>query len=156
MRCDSVHRRSAQIQRQRGFSLLEVLVSAVVLAMGLLGLAGLSIRSLAANDSAGYRQEASNKAMQMADMLRANRLGVISHLYDFDSTTGTPTSVSDPRAATDIGAWRAGVEKMPSGQGRIAFNDASNTVTVFVRWNDSRADAACVMDCGLFTYEFRP
>jgi type IV pilus assembly protein PilV len=147
---------SVRKSRQSGFSLLEVLVSAVVLAMGLLGLAGLSIRSLAANDSAGYRQLASTHAMQVAEMVRGNRQGAIEGKYDFDSTSGAATLPSDARAATDIGAWWTAVKQLPDGQGSIAFNVARNTVTVLVRWNDKRADSTCVMDCGRFTYEFRP
>ena len=141
---------------QSGFSLLEVLVSAVVLAMGLLGLAGLSIRSLAANDSAGYRQLASSQAMQVAEMVRGNRQGAIEGKYNFDSTSGVEILPTDLRAATDVGAWLVAVKKLPGGQGSIAFNAARSTVTVLVRWNDKRADTACAMDCGKFTYEFRP
>lgn len=64
---------------QRGFSLLEVLVTIVVLAFGLLGLAGLQMRSLSTNTDAYQRTQAQAILSDMAERLRANQ----------DNTAGT-------------------------------------------------------------------
>ncbi len=59
--------------RERGFSLLEVLIAMVVLSIGLLGIAAMSIESFRHGQSALLRSKALNLAADMADTIRANR-----------------------------------------------------------------------------------
>jgi len=56
-----------------GFSLIEVLVTIVILAVGLLGLAGLQARALTAESEAFSRGEALVLLQDMADRIAANR-----------------------------------------------------------------------------------
>ncbi|WP_411728115.1 type IV pilus modification protein PilV [Methyloglobulus sp.] len=56
-----------------GFTLIEVLITMVVLAVGLLGLAGLQSASLGNNQKAYNRSQATQLAYDMADRMRANR-----------------------------------------------------------------------------------
>ncbi len=56
----------------RGFTLVELLVSVVILSIGLLGLAGLQNVGVAASYSALQRSQASWLASEMSDLLRAN------------------------------------------------------------------------------------
>ncbi len=55
-----------------GFALVEVLVAVVILAVGLLGLAGLQASSLGNNQSAYNRSLATQLAYDIADRMRAN------------------------------------------------------------------------------------
>jgi type IV pilus modification protein PilV len=57
---------------QHGFTLVEVLVTVVILAVGLLGLAGLQAVSMRNNHSAYERTQAVQLAYDMADRVRAN------------------------------------------------------------------------------------
>jgi type IV pilus assembly protein PilV len=66
----AVHRRPAR--RHAGFTLVEVLVALVVLAVGLLGIAGLYVEGLRAGRTAVYRSAAVTLASDMADRIRAN------------------------------------------------------------------------------------
>lgn len=59
-------------QRSRGFSLVEVLVALVVMAVGMLGIAGLYIEGLRAGRTSVYRGAAVTLAGDMADRIRAN------------------------------------------------------------------------------------
>ena len=93
IRLTSLQRR---IKSQRGFTLIEVLIAIVVLAIGLLGLAGLQASSLKNNTSAYTRSQAQLLAYDMLDRLRANREGVINGSYD-DLLSSTP---SDPNCIT--------------------------------------------------------
>jgi type IV pilus assembly protein PilV len=61
------------MKQYSGFTLIEVLVTVVVLAVGLLGLAGLQTASLGNNQNAYYRSQATQLAYDMADRMRANR-----------------------------------------------------------------------------------
>ncbi len=58
-------------RRQKGISLVEILVTMVLLAVGLLGLAGLQARGLQVNQGSLYRSTAEIMAEDLADRLRA-------------------------------------------------------------------------------------
>ena len=57
---------------QRGFTLIEVLISMVILAIGLLGLAAMQAISLRDNQDAYYYQQATLLAYEMQDRIRGN------------------------------------------------------------------------------------
>jgi type IV pilus assembly protein PilV len=61
---------------QKGFTLLEVLVSLLVLSIGLFGMLSIIITSLKMNSSSVYRTIASQQAYAMAETLRANPTAV--------------------------------------------------------------------------------
>ena len=63
---------SVSLGRQRGLSLIEVLVSVVILSVGILGVAGIQVVSLQQNRSAIYRAEALQLANGILDRMRAN------------------------------------------------------------------------------------
>ena len=62
-------------ERSHGFTLVEVLVALVVLAVGLLGIAGLYVESLRAGRTSVYRSAAVTLASDMADRIRLNPQG---------------------------------------------------------------------------------
>lgn len=66
---------------QSGFSLLEVLISLFVISVGLLGLGSLQVTSLKGAANAHSRTTASMYAMDLADRMRANPLGVKGGFY---------------------------------------------------------------------------
>lgn len=57
---------------QQGLSLIEVLVSVVILSVGILGIAGIQVVSLQQNRSSIYRAEALQLANGILDRMRAN------------------------------------------------------------------------------------
>jgi type IV pilus assembly protein PilV len=59
----------------RGFTLLEVLVSLIILMIGLLGIAGLLIKGQRASYEAYQRQQALSLAQEMAEKIRSNQGG---------------------------------------------------------------------------------
>ena len=152
--------RASQIEtapRQAGFTMLEVLISIIVVTMGLLGLAGMSIRSLAANDSSGLRATAATNAMYVADLMRANRQPVLDSEYDVMIGTASAPGPS-PRAVADVTGWKTILSQMPSGDGSIAYDDATKAVRVVVRWNDKRGNMAAseTATTQQYEYTFRP
>lgn len=64
-----------------GFSLIEVLVSIVVLSIGLLGTAGLMSASLKNTNTAFYRSQATFLADDIVDRLRANLTAEIGRAH---------------------------------------------------------------------------
>ena len=85
---------------QSGFTLLEVLVTLIVLAIGLLGLAGLQVVSLRNNHGAYLRSQAIIQSYDMVDRMRANsdQVGIYNlsanASYAF-SAIGTQTTACD-------------------------------------------------------------
>jgi type IV pilus assembly protein PilV len=67
--------------KQRGFSLIEILISVLVFGIGILGLGGLQIASLKGSNNAHYRTTASVLAMDLADRMRSNLNAVSDGRY---------------------------------------------------------------------------
>ncbi len=135
----------------RGFTLIEVLVTLVVLAIGLLGLAGLQASSLKHNNNAYQRTQATFLAYDILDRMRANPMGIENGDYDNIDTGGGP--LTDPGCidtrcdpvtltASDIFEWANRLATiLPSGRGVITGNGANAPFTVTVMWDDMRTGA---------------
>lgn len=127
---------------QRGFTLIEIMVAVVVLAIGLLGLAGLQATSLRFNSSAYLRSQATNLAYDIADRMRVNAVAARGGAYDGVALQNTPPAcavvgLAGTVANQDIQAWRNALTcTLPLGTGSIARNGRVFTITV--QWDDSR------------------
>lgn len=122
----------------RGTSMVEILVTVLVLAIGLLGLAGLQGTSLRNNQSAYARTQATNLAYEIIDAMRANV--TVARAGGYNIGYGSAPSASGI-AQTDLTAWRNRIiALLPSGEGQITQN--GTTFTIGVRWDDSRGTEA--------------
>ena len=137
------------VQRDNGFTLLEVLIALLVLSIGLLGLAALQTVGLRSSQMAAMRTLASQKAYDMSDRMRANPAGVDARLYVQAATNTVPTVSMDcaetvctpaQMAAYDKAIWLSEVIRLTGGRGRITL-DASGTLvthTITVFWDEGR------------------
>ncbi len=127
---------------QRGFSLLEVLVTMVVLSLALLGLAGMMASTLRSNHSAYHRSQATWLAYDMIDRARANRDRALAQSYNLvlDATATEPSSGQPvPMHQQDLAEWRADIaQALPGGTGSVAVTPATRRITVIIQWDDSR------------------
>lgn len=138
---------------QSGFTLLEVLVSIVILGLGLLGLAALQAASMESGHSASLRTQATVLAYSIVDSMRANRCNAKLGAYDIAMSSNAPGGGT--MAQQDVANWLTEVaSRMPSGDGQVrrsagcadgaalvtpAGCDSTPTpIAVVVQWNDSR------------------
>ena len=152
-------------KRQHGFTMIEVLIAAFVLGVGLLGLAALQAQSLQFNFSAYQRSQATILAYDIIDRMRANQSEVLSASYNQALMTGPTGNVNCQTAAAncssadmatfDISQWECslgnwnnsatcvgfGIEgPLAEGDGSIAIDVVAGRaqITVTVTWLDNR------------------
>lgn len=150
------HLKGRSASLETGFTIVEVLVSLVVLSIGLLGIAKLVLYSAHANDSAYLRSQATQLAYEILDSMRANSTGAKAGNYNtalaagpvvpaVNCLTSACTNPSD-QAAYDIYQWKerlaAPTGALPSGQGSVAVSAGlPATATITVQWDDSAAQS---------------
>jgi len=127
--------------RQRGFTMLEVLIAIMVISIGLLGLAALQMHSLRQGQSAYYRSVATQLAYDMSDRMRGNITGVLANAYnrtgigtDYGTAvvncTTTAGCVAADLARNDAYEWQQLVQTLlPGGEGIICIDSAPNDGT---------------------------
>ena len=149
--------------RQSGFSLIEVLVATVILAVGILGIAGLQVVSLQQNRSALLRSEGLQIGSDILDRMRANPTEDYSGIA-FGDEPPAAEDCNDPAANCttaemmefDQAIWLCSIDPvdpddgtifpicttlgvtvgaLPGGEGRITV-DADGVHEVAVRWVD--------------------
>lgn len=103
-----ITRLASPLHTQRGTSLLEVLITIVILAIGLLGLAGLQARLQSSEMEAYQRAQALILLNDMASRIATNRANALSYVTGSSSplggTTACPTTTAT-RQQIDAGEW---------------------------------------------------
>lgn len=109
-------------------------MAAVVLGIGLLGLAGLQATTVKLNQTSYLRSQASSLAYEITDAMRANRQAALDGRYDLAlGATPSGSTLSDD----DLSNWLGHVQAMlPNGQGSVEV--AGDLATVTIRWDSSR------------------
>lgn len=133
--------------KEAGFSLVEVLVAIVVLAIGLLGLAILQVESLKYNTDAYYRTQATMLAYDIIDRMRANSDAARNGDYvsaaapSWPQTCGDTSSGCDSNTALasyDLSVWYQKLSQAlpvdPTAPSTIALN--GNQITVTIKWTE--------------------
>lgn len=136
-------------KQQTGFSMIEVLIAVLVLAVGLLGFALLQTMNLRFTQSANYRTEATNLAYDLLDQMRANRFraGQYAGVSGADFQPGTlayaPCSRPVADAATiagNITRWQCQVVEALGPTAGAAVTYVNGVVRVTITWGDQRWD----------------
>ena len=135
------------IRHQAGVTLIEVLVTMFILAIGLLGLAGLQANSLKNNQAALYRSQATVLAYDIADRMRANRTAALSGSYNVAiGSSGSSGGI----VLADITEWKDALEReLPRGDGSVTV-DLNGNANIVIKWienNDAAADVG-PYNCG--------
>ena len=143
------HRANKLRRRTRGFTLIEVLVSLLVLSVGLLGIGKLVLFSARANDSAYLRGQATEFAYEILDNMRANRTVAVTQGYDTtmaSAPTNPGTCFDSPCPTTlaqyDVYTWKTRLgQALPSGEASVVTAGTPTTATITVQWDDAAAQS---------------
>lgn len=134
-------------QKSHGFTMLEVLITLVIVSFGLLAMAGLLTKGMGLNHTSYLRSIAIQQAYDIADRMRANHAGVIGNAYDIINYTANQTCTACTScsaaalAAYDACYWNTQNESLlPLGRGTVARNGAEFIITV--SWDDSKSSSA--------------
>src|SRR5437016_2764143 len=127
-----------------GFSMVEMLVALVVLAVGMLGVASLFATALHSGSSAIARMQAVNLASDIADRIRANRRAgnAYAGAAANNNCAGAGAVSCSPAlmAANDIYLWQRQLTQALGGAaptGSIAFAAGTPaTYTITVNWTE--------------------
>ena len=140
----------------KGFTLIEVMVSLVILSMGLLGVAKLVLFSAHSNDSAYLRSQATELAYAILDDMRGNRAIAMAQGYDVPINTAPAapgscvgTGCTPGALATyDVYTWLSRLAlALPSGTGSVTTTTTvapapvGTTAVITVQWDDSSAQS---------------
>lgn len=140
---------SALACRQRGFSLIEVLVTLLILSFGLLGVAGLLVGGVSNAAGSESLNKANQLAADMADRIRANptvALGATSEylINENGAWENRPDLWVDAApavtsiATADLKAWLDAIAaQLPSGRGRIynTVGGGARQVNIQIAWS---------------------
>ncbi len=138
------------MKKQQGYSLLEVLISVVVLAIGMLGIAALQTNAIKYNQSAQLRATAITQISNMVDRMLANSDGVDTGAYD--NVSGIPSkpncSICTKTQVAQLDAYEWNTlnnQLLPNGQGTVTRNGTNLVITL--RWDNDRTGATG-LNCG--------
>ncbi|QKV57366.1 MAG: type IV pilus modification protein PilV [Dechloromonas sp.] len=132
-------------RRAGGFSLIEVLITIVILSFGLLGIASMLLNGMTLNNASYLRSVATQQAYDMGDRIRANGAGVIAGNYNAityppasSCTNCTSASCSAANlAASDACNWnKQNAALLPMGQGAVTRNGTDFIITV--SWDNNK------------------
>lgn len=154
----------AQMPRRHGaagFTLIEVLVALLILAIGLLGVAALQFRGLQYNHDAYMRSQINILAYDISDRMRLNPANAGDYVGNYVSDvmpdamdlTDTNNGCDDTlaTAANDLNCWYDAIDRSlpPGSTAVIAAAGVTDTYTATITWSDREGNDHTV------TYTFR-
>ncbi len=140
---------------QGGFSMIEVLISLVLIAVAMFGHAGLQLNAMKFAKGGATRMQAVFLSNELAERMEANRAGSVAGNYVIPSVTSTPsTAGGDCTAAEctaamlasyDLAEWSTRVAAaLPGASWQVLQATGGNpsTYTILVNWEERRANAS--------------
>ena len=149
-------RKHINMKVTRGFTLIEIMITVLILGIGLLGLAGLQTKGLQYDHVAFMRSQAAIQADDIVDRMRANIIEAQASTYDvaFNSSPGSAADCAATACdgatmgAYDLTVWKLNLaEILPGGDGEITTVPSVNgnapavDATITVHWDEARTGA---------------
>jgi type IV pilus assembly protein PilV len=141
------HNSNLKVRRQqRGDTMIEILVTILVLAVGVLGVAAMQITTLKNLNSSHSASIASMLAEDFGERMRANSVGALANDYNHSaapaSVTNCVANECDPGdlAIYDMNSWWQSLNtNLPSATGQVTRTNGTDTFVITVRWDEDRS-----------------
>ena len=144
--------RSAKLIHQGGLSLIESLVSLLVLAIGILGLAGVQTRLLVETRTANYRATSIGLIDDLTNRIALNRAAALAGTYNL-AWAAAATPVQDCAAAqctgaqlaqSDLNRWRAAITRaLPGSDASVFLSPTDNRqIGIAISWTANESSKA--------------
>lgn len=134
--------------RQRGATMIEILVTVLILAVGLLGLAAMQVVSLKNVNNTQFRTLATMYAYDMSERMRSNQAGVEGGGYDditgIEANPGCSSCNASQVAQLDAFEWNQLIKQdansggLPEGVGTVTAD--GNLFDITVSWKEQSRD----------------
>ncbi len=126
-----------------GFSLIEVLIAMLILAIGFMGITALQYQGLKYNTDAVLRTQINFLAYDLADRMRLNRSNIASYIDSDTITTSAPTGCNEAtasNAANDLNCWKLlAYNTLPPGT-TTGISASGRFYTITIGWTDREGD----------------
>jgi type IV pilus assembly protein PilV len=129
---------------EAGFSMIEVLIALLVLAVGLLGFAMLQSMSVRFAQSANYRTMATQLADTLLEQVRVDRENLSSYVTSYSASATASDcvpSVGTVSASTFKTVWQCQLGRSLGDSASATVTLSGTLMTVSVSWNDDRWNA---------------
>ncbi len=148
------HLKATNIKAQSGLSLLEILITILIITIGSLGMASLQLTGLKYSSGSNTRTQASLLATSMMDRIRANKQYAIDTgnkyklaSFENNSSASKDCHVSECTAKEiaefDVSKWLSNISRLiPSGKGKIEINNSTTTpiettMKISIQWRQA-------------------
>jgi type IV pilus assembly protein PilV len=153
--------------KQAGISLVEVLITLLIIGIGLLGLLGMQAKSLVGQKDSIDRKAAAELIAQMAERMRSNHLGFMNDAYSSTllasdaiaagPTCGVTTACNtNETAQLDVRNWQTAVRArladsaafiVTSPGAGASMSVDGTSVTVTLAWREAQVQQFVDNDC---------
>jgi type IV pilus assembly protein PilV len=128
-----------KLKSQSGASIIEVLITMIIVSIGLLGQAALVSQSFKASNTALLRSQATLLAYDMLERMRLNRTQALAGSYSINFTSSPPSGNSIQ--AIELRTWLASVAGLlPNGKAQIGVS-GTGSVTITIQWSEATSGA---------------
>jgi type IV pilus assembly protein PilV len=146
----------------RGFTLIEVLIAMLIVAIGVLGITALQFKGLQYNQNASFRTQVSVLAYDISERMRTNAANAVAYA---DAITDYLVPAVEPSGCVHAGAFSTGVtndvncwkqqlyQALPPGSTASVSDDGDGLYTVTIGWFDRENSET---DPLVIAYTFRP
>lgn len=126
----------------QGMSMIEVLVSVMVLGVGLLGIAAMQSIALRGGQGSLESTQAVMATNSIIEAMRTNRANAASYVYDGTGSCGTTPAAGGTLAANDLNFWVTSLKTTIGSSSTTCAKIVAlggNNYRITVQWDDTRA-----------------
>ncbi len=149
------------VSKHAGFTIVEILVSIMILSIGILGMASLQAVTIRNSHSAYLRSQATMLAYDISERMRANRMTAQANGYDLvgaqedsdcvDTNLDAGGCTAAEMAQHDIFEWNNAIANtLPNGQGAVCYDTGDTSED-----GANLANPSCSGDAGAGVYSIK-